>query len=164
MDDELPSVYVETSVLSYLAARPSNNLIVAAQQELTREWWTLGRSHYRLVLSKFVLDEISKGNPEAAERRLSFASEFPLLEVDNDVLRLSNSFMKSGIIPPKGEVDAAHIAVATRHEIDYLLTWNCRHIANAAIQRRLAGIAVKEGYELSYICTPSDLFGGNEVV
>lgn len=164
MDDELSTVYVETSVLSYLAARPSNNLIVAAQQELTREWWILGRSHYRLLLSKFVLDEISKGNPEAAERRLSFASELPLLEVDNDVLQLSNSFMKSGIIPPKGEVDAAHIAVATRHEIDYLLTWNCRHIANAAIQRRLAEIAAKEGYELSYICTPSDLFGGDEVV
>lgn len=164
MDDALPSVYVETSVLSYLAARPSNNLIVAAQQELTREWWTLGSSSYRLVLSKFVLDEIARGNPTAAERRLKFASGLPLLEVDDDVMRLSSNFLERGIIPPKGEIDSAHIAVAARHEIDYLLTWNCRHIANASIQRRLATLASEEGYELPIICTPSDLIGGDEVV
>ena len=164
MDDELPSVYVETSVLSYLAARPSSNLIVAAQQELSREWWELGRFHYRLVISRFVLDEIAKGNPEAAERRLELASELPLLEVDNEVLQLSREFLKRGIIPPKGEADSAHIAVATRHGIDYLLTWNCRHIANASIQRRLEAVASKDSYELPIICTPSDLFGGNEVV
>lgn len=157
--DERPSVYIETSLLSYLAARPSSNLIVAAQQELSRQWWELRRSEYQLFVSKLVLEESNRGDPDAARRRLEYAADMPLLELDDETYRLSRMFLDSGTIPIKAQADAAHVAVATRHNVEYVLTWNCRHIANATIKRRLAALLWREGYEIPAICTPYELFG-----
>jgi hypothetical protein len=153
-----------TSLLSYLAARPSNNLIVAGQQALSRQWWELRRSQYRLCISELVTDEAARGNPEAAKRRLDLAAGLQLLELDDESDRLTEEIIEDGTIPEKAAADAAHIAVATRHGMDYLLTWNCRHIANAVILRHLAELVSRQGYELPIICTPYELFGEDYVV
>jgi len=157
--DELPTVYVETSLLSYLAARPSTNLIVAAQQQISHEWWELRHSSYRLFVSDLVTDEAARGNPTAAQKRLDIAAQMLHLDLDDESDYLTELILKSGTIPEKAAADAAHVAVATRHAIDFLLTWNCRHIANATIMRRLSELVSGEGYELPTICTPYGLLG-----
>lgn len=164
MDDELPSVYVETSLLSYLTARPSTDLIVAANQELSRQWWELRRSEYRLCVSDLVTDEAARGNPEAASRRLKIASKLEHIDFDEESIRLSRKILESGIIPTKADTDAAHVAVSARHGMNYLATWNCRHIANATIMRRLVDLLSGEGYELPIICTPYALFGEDHLI
>ena len=156
---ELPSVYIETSLLSYLASRPSGDLIVAGHQHLTRQWWNSQRLDYRFFVSQLVTDEAARGNPDAARRRLEIAAGMEIIDVDEESIRLSKKILKSGIIPCRAGTDAAHVAVATRHRITYLATWNCRHIANAAILRRLAALPSEDGYELPIICTPYELFG-----
>ena len=156
---ELPSVYIETSLLSYLAARPSNDLIVAGHQQLTRQWWESRRDDYRFFVSELVTDEAALGHPDAARRRLEIAAGMEFLDTDDESDLLTERILEDGTIPEKAAADAAHIAVATRHGMDYLLTWNCRHIANAVIIRHLAVVASRQGYELPVICTPYELFG-----
>lgn len=156
---ELPSVYIETSVISYLAARPSNDLVVAGHQQLTWQWWDQRRDDYRLFVSQPVVDEAARGHPDAARRRLAIVAGMGLLQFDEESIQLSKHILKSGIIPKKAETDAAHVAIATRHGMEYLATWNCRHIANAIILRRLAELVLEYGYELPIICTPYELFG-----
>ena len=158
---ELPSVYVETSLLSYLAARPSSNLIVAGQQELSRQWWEHRASRYRLFVSELVIDESARGNPDAARRRLEMASGLARLDADDESDSLTECILNDGIIPERAAADAAHIALAARHNMDFLLTWNCRHIANATILRHLAELLWRQGYELPVICTPNELLGND---
>lgn len=157
---DLPTVYIETTIPSLLAACPSNDLIVAGQQVVTRQWWESRRSLFRLFISDFVLQEVSKGNAEVAARRLQVLEKIPELEIDADSAALAARILESGVIPPKAGTDAAHVALATRHGIDYLLTWNCRHIANAEIIRSLELIVEKQGYALPILCTPHELLGG----
>ncbi|MBX3176254.1 MAG: type II toxin-antitoxin system VapC family toxin [Candidatus Hydrogenedentes bacterium] len=157
-------MYLETSFLSYLAARPSRDIVVAGHQALTHEWWELHSSRFRVCISGFVLREARRGNPNAARARLERAAGLPLLEIDEETLRLSRRIIESGIISERAEMDAAHVAVAMRHAVEYVLTWNCKHIANAAIQRRLARLATEEGYELPTICTPIELLGRDYTV
>lgn len=157
---EKPSVYIETTIPSFLTARPSINLIVAGKQEVTRQWWERRREHYHLFLSQYVLDEAAGGDSEAAGKRLEAIDDIELLEVDEEVLRLAGEIMKTGLIPQKAQTDAAHIAVATRHSMDFLLTWNCAHIANAEIFSRIKFAVMNAGHSLPTICTPDELFGG----
>jgi predicted nucleic acid-binding protein len=155
-------VYIETTIPSFLTSRPSNKLILAGKQALTRQWWERRREKYDLFISQYVLDEASKGDAEAAERRMNAISHIEMLEVDNDVILLAEKIMQSGIIPPKADTDALHIAVASRHSIDFLLTWNCTHIANAEIFVKINHIVTESGYFLPTICTPDELFGGED--
>lgn len=157
---DLPTVYIETTIPSLLAARPSNDPVIAGQQAVTREWWESRRTLFRLFVSDFVLQEVSKGNTEVAARRLRVLDSIPELEVDGDSAALAARILESGVIPAKAATDAAHVALATRHSIDYLLTWNCRHIANAEIIRSLELIVEKQGYTLPILCTPYELLGG----
>ena len=155
-----PTIYIETTIPSYLAARQSSDVIVAGKQETTRLWWNTRRPHYVLTASQFVLDEATRGNPDAAQRRLQLLADIPLLLVDEEAVSLTQLILQAGVIPQKAAFDAAHIAVATRHGVDFLLTWNCTHIANAEIMRTVRRVIENAGYAMPVICTPHELFGG----
>jgi predicted nucleic acid-binding protein len=153
------TVYIETSIVGYLTARPSNNLILMANLEATREWWDTRRNQFMLYISQVVLDEVARGDTEIATKRLEIVRDFPLLEVSKAVQNLAAQFIAKSSLPPKAADDALHIAAATVYGLDYLLTWNCKHIANAQIQKKLAQISLDAGYELPTLCTPYELMG-----
>jgi len=154
-----PRVYIETTIVSYLAAGLSRDLIVAAHQQLTQEWWKERRLGFSLTTSQFVVDEASAGDQEIASKRLEFLSDLPSLEIDDAVRALAKRIVERKALAGKAAEDALHIAVATVHEVDYLLTWNCKHIANATLQRPIARICAEMGFALPIICTPEELLG-----
>jgi predicted nucleic acid-binding protein len=153
------TLYIETSIIGYLTARSSNNLILMANVEATREWWETRRTLFSLYISQVVLDEVALGDREIATKRLELLRDLPLLEVSEAVQNLAAQFLSKSNLPPKAADDALHIAAATVYGLDYLLTWNCRHIANAQIQKKLVKISLDAGYELPTICTPYELMG-----
>jgi hypothetical protein len=152
-------VYIETTIASYLAAWPSRDLLQAARQQITRDWWNDHRQDYDLCISQTVLDEAAAGDPDAAKRRLPYLQDLPLLDLTRAVNDVARAIMDSGLLPPRATRDAIHIAVASVHSVDILLTWNCRHIANAAIMRELGEIVARSGYEMPVLCTPEELAG-----
>jgi predicted nucleic acid-binding protein len=154
-----PKVYIETTVVSYLTARPSRDLIITAHRQLTQEWWENRRADFDLYASQLVIQESSAGDAVMAQKRLEVLDEIPLLDVSLDAISLGRSLVEKGPIPEKAAVDALHIAVATVHGMDYLLTWNCKHIANAEMQTAVAKICRESGYEPPTICTPEELLG-----
>lgn len=154
------TVYIETSILGYLTARPSRDLVVAANIEITVEWWDTRRSYFQLYSSQAVVKETSQGDAQIASQRLEIIRNLALLDLNQAVLDLAEQFLERSSLPAKADVDAVHIAVATVHGMDYLLTWNCKHIANAQIQRKLAEISLDLGYELPILCTPYELLEG----
>lgn len=156
----MDKVYLETSVVSYLAAWPSRDLIVAAHQEITHRWWRTRRSQFELYSSQHVIDEASGGDEQAARKRLAIVRELPLLDLNDTVVHLSEKLVSEGLFPETAAADALHVAVATVHGMDFLLTWNCRHLANAEIIRAAAVLCGAQGYEISGICTPEELLGG----
>ena len=153
------TVYIETSILGYLTARSTKNLILAANMEITKDWWEFRRSIFTLYTSEAVLDEVAQGDAEIATQRLDILRDLPLLELNQAVQGLAAQFLTRSNLPPKAKVDAIHIAAATVHGMDYLLTWNCKHIANAQIQGKLAEISLDFGYVLPVLCTPNELMG-----
>lgn len=153
------SVHIETTVVSYLASRPSRDLVVAAHQEITREWWDARRSDFDLFVSEILVEEVSAGDPEAVRRRLDLVATVPRLALTADVEKLARRLVAEGAIPERAAVDALHIAVATVHAMDYLVTWNCRHIANAELRAEVARVCIAAGYEPPVICTPEELMG-----
>jgi len=155
-------VYIETTIPSYLAARPSRDLLIAAHQQLTREWWDVRRPAFDLYVSEPVLEESAAGDAILARRRLELLADIPVLPLTSAILRLAEALVAEGPIPRKAAADALHIAAATAYGCEYLLTWNCRHIANAEIQRAARWVVRKQGFELPIICTPEELMGGEE--
>ena len=155
-------MYIETTIPSYLTARPSSNLIIAGEQAITREWWESRKGMYRSFISEAVVEEAGRGDAEAARKRLKAISDLEELSIDEPVLSLTREILGTGLIPGKASADALHIAVAARHGIDYLVTWNCKHIANAEIIRRISYVISEYGYYVPIICTPRELFGGEE--
>jgi hypothetical protein len=153
----METVYLETTFISYLVALPSRDLIVAAHQQITNDWWTNQKKKYECYISEIVIDESSAGDEKAVQKRLKIIDGLKLLELTKEVDELTKAILKSGVIPPKAVRDAAHIAVATVHEVDYLLTWNCTHIANAHISKRIEKICVLSGFQMPTICTPENL-------
>lgn len=153
------TVYIETSLVGYLTARPSNNLILMANLEITRRWWDTRRSQFTLYISQVVLDEAAQGDAEMASKRLNILQNLSVLELTEDIQDLGMQFLTRSNLPSKASDDAIHIATATVHGLDYLLTWNCKHIANAQIQKKLTEICRDFGYELPIICTPYELMG-----
>jgi predicted nucleic acid-binding protein len=126
-------IYLETSVVSYLAARPSRDMVIAAHQQLTRDWWDR-RFEFELFVADPVLEEASRGDLEAAQRRLAFLEGIPVLTAHPDALGLARSFLAEAALPSNAAIDALHVALAAVHGMDFLLTWNCTHIANARIR------------------------------
>jgi hypothetical protein len=155
----MAKVYLETSFVSYLAAWPSRDLIVASHQQITHEWWRRRRASFDLYVSQRVIDEAGAGDEEAAQRRLTLLEGLPLLDLNEEVIRLAQEFVAQGPFTEAASADAVHIAVAAVHAMDFLLTWNCRHIANAEIVRMTAVICDDEGYGIPHICTPEELLG-----
>jgi predicted nucleic acid-binding protein len=155
-----PKLYIETSFISYLTARPNRDLIVSAQQQVSREWWENRHSLFEMYISQLVIQEAGNGNKEAAAKRLKSLENIPLLDLRVEALDLAEKFVRSNALPEKASEDALHIAVAAIYGLDYLLTWNCKHIANAEIQKGISRVSFEEGYELPIICTPYELMGG----
>jgi predicted nucleic acid-binding protein len=151
-----PTVYVETSVVSYLTALGSRDVVLVAQQELTRTWWA-SRVDFSLFASRFVRDEASAGDAAAARRRLDALHGIPLLDITEDAIQLAARLVSDGGLPAKARVDALHVAVATVHGMDYLLTWNCKHIANASLRGKIEAICKASGFLPTTICTPFEL-------
>lgn len=151
------SIYIETTIPSYLTARPSGIELVAMHQRLTGRWWNDERANYQLFTSQVVLDEASIGDQDMVSNRLKELSGIPLLDLSDEVVQLADAFLSAGVVPKVAECDATHIAVSCVYKLDYLLTWNCKHIANTHIQARLRRIALSKGYELPLLTTPEDM-------
>jgi len=152
-------LYLETTIPSYLTSRPSRDLIIAGHQQVTREWWEKRRDAFQLYISQLVIDEASGGDPVAAGERLKVLHDLPLLDITPEVTELASGILASGKIPRKAATDAAHIAIAAVHGMNFLVTWNCVHIANAANARALAVICREHACECPVICTPEELMG-----
>jgi hypothetical protein len=155
-------VYIETTIISYLASKPSRDLITAAHQQITHEWWETRLADFEVYISQFVLDEAGAGDADAAARRLALLGTFPLLDATPEALDLARALVERGAIPPRKAADAAHIAVATVHHIQFLLTWNCTHLANAEILTQVQAICAALGYVTPIVCTPEELLGGQD--
>lgn len=154
----LPKVYIETSVISYLVARRNQrDLLVAANQELTHEWWETRRRSFELYVSALVLAEASRGDQAFAAARLAVARELSLVELSEPAITLAQELLRVGGLPGNANEDALHIAIAATGGLDYLLTWNCKHIANAVIIPRVNGVIRRHGYEPPLIYTPQEL-------
>jgi predicted nucleic acid-binding protein len=149
-------VFLETSVLSYLTARPSRDIVHAAHQQITRKWWSK-RNRFELYVSQAVLGEAGRGNASAAALRLSVVKGVPVLAVTGEASDLAERFLRENALPAKAAIDAIHIAVSVVHGMDYLLTWNCTHIANARVRVTIDQICRAEGLRPSMICTPEEL-------
>lgn len=154
-----PSLYLETSVVSYYTGRPSRDLIVAGRQQITHDWWETERDKYSLHVSALVLEETQRGEPDAVQRRQSVLEGIPLVAMTDLTEELARALVEQGPIPSKCPEDALHIALASTSAMDYLLTWNFRHINNAATKCDVARIVADFGLECPVICTPEELFG-----
>lgn len=152
-----PRVYIETSVISYLTARPSNDFRAMSNQNVTLEWWELERPKFELVISEFVIAEASLGHPEAAQRRLAALLGLVELQATQAVKALGRELITRNALPSVAEIDALHVAIAAVNGIEYLLTWNCTHIANAHTRPKIEATCRALGYEPPIICTPQEL-------
>lgn len=152
-----PRVYLETTIPSYLTAWLSRDLVMAGHQRTTAEWWETRRHDFEMFVSQFVIDEAGSGDPDAARRRLESLTDVPLLDPSDDVYGLADELLKRVPLPANAAADALHIAIATVNGMDYLLTWNCTHIANAELRPRIESVCRNRGYEPPVICTPEQL-------
>ncbi len=158
----MKTVYVETSILSYLAARPTRDLLAAARQQMTREWWDTRREGFDLYISPLVDQEARRGDPEAARRRIGALGGLPTLEIVEEAYALAAALIAEGALPRTAKHDATHIALASVHGMDYLLTWNCRHIDNAETKPIVRSVCAAHGYSCPEICTPEELMGDQD--
>ncbi len=152
-------VYLETSIVSYYTSRPSRDIITAARQQVTREWWEQSRGQFKTYISALVLEEAKGGDPDAAGNRLKALEGIPVLEITDEAEELAVAFVKSGPIPKAHAEDALHIALAVINGMDFLITWNFHHINNARMKKEINGIAEENGYECPVICSPEELEG-----
>jgi hypothetical protein len=153
-----PRVYVETSVISYLTALPSRDLLVAAHQQVTRDWWS-SRTRFDLFVSDAVLQEVERGDGAAAARRLAALDGIPVLSATLSAQALATEFLRAAAMPSKAAIDAVHVAIAATHGVDFLITWNCTHIANAAVRGKIEAVCRDAGFRPPAICTPLELPG-----
>lgn len=156
----MESVYLETSLISYVIAAPSRDLVTAGKQQVSRDWWSLERSKYELFVSDLVELEIARGDQQQSWLRQDAIQGITRLAATVEVDSMADAFLRLSSLPRHALADATHIAIATVFGVDYLLTWNCRHIANPHILKKLAEIAESQGYELPVVCTPIELLEG----
>lgn len=154
-----PTLYLETTIISYLAAWPSRDIVVAAHQALTRHWWEWHRQSYVLYVSELVTEEATQGDADAAARRRALMKGCRILAVDTEELELAAALVSAGCLPKRASADAVHVAIAAVNGIQYLVTWNCAHINNAAAKGRMEEVAAEQGYRCPMICTPEELMG-----
>jgi len=152
-----PKVYVETTIISYLTARPSRDLIIAGHQQVTHEWWQTSRHDFAVVSSQLVIREAGAGDSEAAKERLTLLDKLTLLEITEEALALAQHILQTGAIPVGFPEDALHVAVAAVNGIEYLLTWNYKHLVNAGMRGKIEAACRELGYVAVIICTPEEL-------
>lgn len=156
-----PSVYVETSVISYLVGRMNQrDLVSAAHQQITREWWETRRQNFELFTSAVVVEEVARGGASIASARLEVVSSLRFADVTAAARDLAARLLRDSGLPHKANADALHIGVAAVNGLDYLLTWNCTHLANAVMIPRVNQVCRAAGFEPPYICTPEELMVG----
>ena len=153
----LPSVYIETSIVSYLVARPSRDPLMAERQRQTREWWDTRRSEFALFTSEIALREAARGEATMARERTSVLTGMSVLVVRPEVAAITKALLRRGPLPRKAEADAYHIAYAAVYKMNYLLTWNFRHIANPQMYSRIERACLEHGFEPPALCTPTEL-------
>ena len=156
-------LYLETTIVSYLIARPSRNPILLADQKVTHIWWTKRLVDFEIYVSGVVLNEASAGDAVYAKQRLNVLAPFPVLRATPESETFANELIELGILPAKAAGDAAHIALAAAHNIPFLLTWNCRHLANAEILRQIEQFFKRKRRNHPTVCTPRELMGTLEL-
>ncbi len=154
-----PKAYLETTIVSYLAASPSRDIVIAGHQQITREWWER-RNRFELFVSEAVVEEAMRGDAAVAARRAALLSGIPVLDLAAEVHELANRLLLVRAVPAKALIDAVHIAVAAVNRVDYLLTWNCTHLANAAVRGKIEQACRAAGLQAPAICTPEELMEG----
>jgi len=151
------TVYIETTIIGYLTSWPRKDPLVAGQQTLTREWWDQERNDYDLVTSAVVRSEAAAGDATAAAERLAVIDKLRFLSITPESIALAQALLSRLAIPPTEDRDAAHVGIAAAHGVHYLLTWNCRHLANATLRPKIELVCREQGYEPPIICTPQEL-------
>lgn len=152
-----PRVYVETSIVSYLTARPARDIVIAGRQQATRDWWETAPRRFELVVSQLVREEAALGDPEAARARLAALAPLTALAAPVEALELSRRLVDSAAVPKRAARDATHVAIAAVHGVEFLVTWNFRHIANAVSRPRIESVCRRSGVEPPVLCTPEEL-------
>jgi hypothetical protein len=152
-----PKLYMETSVVSYLTARRTKDLLMAARQLNTHLWWTEKRRQFDIHISRFVWDEAADGDADHVEQRLKILKLLPWLQVTSDSARLARMLIKNGPLPSQASLDAFHVALAAVHGMHFLATWNLKHINNPAIADDIRETCRVAGFHCPVICTPEEL-------
>ena len=153
----MKTVYIETSVISYLASKASNDYLMKACQQATHTWWNDHRHRYELFTSPLVVMEAGRGDPKISQKRIDYLKDIPELHITPEIRDMAEVLIKQGALPKKAEADGLHIAIAAIHRIDLLLTWNCRHIDNPSTKPIIRSVCMIEGYKYPEICTPIEL-------
>ena len=156
---EKPTLYMETTIPSYLLAEPSRDVISLARQDITRTWWKRDQSRYAIFISEVVIEEGGRGDRKEVEKRREFLRPFPVLDATPGVRALIKLYVEKGVVPPGNPEDAAHLAFASIHKMEYLCTWNFKHLANVLALRRLRQLNEKSGLFVPQVCTPEELLG-----
>lgn len=154
-----PTVYIESSVISYLASRPSRDIVIAGRQAISHDWWTNHRQRFELRISALVEQEISRGDSLAAARRLEWIAEIPNLSISDDATSIANSLLSEGAVPKGSEEDALHIGIAAAQGAAFLLTWNFKHINNAETKAAIVDVVESYGFTCPQLCSPEELGG-----
>ncbi len=152
-----PRVYVETSVVSYLTARPARDIVIAGRQQSTRDWWAGAKERFELVISELVWEEAAVGDRDAAQSRLAAISPLPVIGATPEVARLARALVDAKAVSERAAQDAVHIAIAAVHRVPFVVTWNFRHIANAAARPRIEAVCRDAGIDPPLLCTPEQL-------
>ena len=152
-------VYIESSVISYLVSRPSRDVVIAGRQAISHDWWENHRQRFELRVSALVEEEISRGDSLAAQRRLALIEDIPSLAISDEAPELADLLLTQGAVPKGSEEDALHVAIAAAQGVDYLLTWNFKHINNAEMKSTIAKIVESCGLMCPQICSPEELGG-----
>ena len=152
-----PRVSVETSIVSYLTARPARDIVIAGRQQATRDWWETAPTRFELVVSQLVREEAAVGDPQAARARLAALAPLTALAAPVEARELSRRLVDSAAVPKRAASDATHVAIAAVHGVEFLVTWNFRHIANAVARPRIESVCRRSGVEPPVLCTPEEL-------
>lgn len=151
------ATYLDSNVISYLTARPSRDIVTLAHQQVTREWWDRHRHAFDLHISELVVFEIGRGDATAAQSRLEFVQNLPVLRIDREARALADRIFRATTLPDKAAADALHVALAAVNGMDFLLTWNCTHIANGVVLKIVNAVCRDLGYEPPIVLTPEEL-------
>ena len=156
------SVYIESSVISYLTARPSRDLVIAGHQAVTAEWWNERRLRYDVYVSPLVVEEISAGDASAAEERLRVITDIPSVTIAAEAESLASALLAANAVPANSGRDALHVAIAATQGMDYLITWNFRHINNASTRMMVVNVVSNFGLVCPVLCSPEELMGEDD--